>query len=117
MLASPLRRLLFIMFLFVAGCEPPPPLSTETSVATRQANKLLPRGMREEHATRILQSKGFTVSRLNSDTSANHLLVASYARDKYSWLVGVVIVEGKVVACSVTVTRPREAAPSPARDG
>jgi hypothetical protein len=64
---------------------------------------LFRKGMPENEASRILQRKGFQLSRLQSDPAANHLLVATCSRRQHTWLVGLVIVEHRVAACSVTV--------------
>jgi len=99
-----LRLLLAGGALLSASCaRQGPPLSANPTIATRQANKLLPKGTLEARATTVLQARGFHVSRLNSDTAVNHLLVGTCTHENHTWLVGVVIVNGRVAACSVTI--------------
>ena len=100
-----LRLLLAFGVLSLGACAREGPLSIDSKIATRQANVLLPKGTPEARATKILQSKGFHVSRLNSDNATNHLLVGTCTKQNHTWLVGVVIVEGRVVVCSVTIDK------------
>jgi hypothetical protein len=86
------------------GCAREAPFSADTETATRQANKLLPKGTSEAHATALLKEKGFQLSRLSSEAAADHLLVATHTAQNKTWLVGVIIVNRKVVACSVTIS-------------
>lgn len=98
-----LRLMLASIALLVGACGRGGPLSGDPALATRQANALLPKGTPEKRATSILQGRGFHVSRLHSDKPANHLVIGTCTRRKQTWLVGVVIVDGRVAACSVTV--------------
>jgi hypothetical protein len=99
-----LRLLLTCGALLVVSCaREKEPLSADSAIATRQANALLPKGTPEARATKTLQARGFHVSRLNADHAVNHLLVGTCTQQKHTWLVGVVIIDGRVAACSVTI--------------
>ena len=103
--AFPLIRVLLACgTLLFGGCARDSPLSLDSKIATRQANLLLPKGTPEARATRILQAKGFRVSRLNADTAVNHLLVGTCTKQKHTWIVGVVIIDGRVATCTVTIS-------------
>jgi hypothetical protein len=104
-----MRTLLVCGTLWLAGCVEDGPLSTDPNVAARQTHQLIPKGTPESRAKRVLGSKGFTLSRLNSDSKVNHLLVATCTRPDHTWLVGVVFIDGRSVACSVAVTEGQSA--------
>ena len=91
--------------LVLCGCAREGPLATDPAVATRQASELIPKGTSEARAKALLIERGFELSRLNSDDAENHLIVGMCTRQEHTWLVGVVVVRGRVVACSVTVTK------------
>src|SRR5688572_15652220 len=91
--------------LLFASCARQGPLSINPTIATRQASELLPKGTTEARATTILRARGFHVSRLHDDIAVNHLLVGTCTHENHTWLVGVVIIKGRVAACSVTVNR------------
>ena len=99
-------RLLLIVGLFwLPACNREGPFSSDPNVARHQATRLIPKGTSEARAKKILQERGFYLSRLDSDpAAANHLLVGTCTQRKHTWLVGVVIIVGRAVACSVTVT-------------
>ena len=99
------RLLLVCGTLGLSGCTSQDPLSSDSKIAARQVTVLFPKGTSEARAKRIFHDKGFTLSRLDSQPAMDHLLVGTCSRGKYTWLVGVVIVEGRVVASSVTVTK------------
>ena len=100
----PARLLLTIALFWLPACEREGPFSTDPKIAGQQARRLLPNGTSEAHAKKVLQVRGFHLSRLDSDPAANHLLVGTFTQRKYTWLVGVIIIDERVVACSVTVT-------------
>jgi hypothetical protein len=60
--------------------------------------------MTEATATAALRGRGFTFSRLSTDRAPNHLLIATGVAGDRVWQVGVIVVNGEVVATSVTVT-------------
>jgi hypothetical protein len=98
-----LRLLLAGGALVFASCGRQAPLSVNATIATREVNSFLPKGTLEARATVILHARGFHVSRLHTDNAVNHLLVGSCTNEHHTWLVGVVIIKGRVAACSVTV--------------
>jgi hypothetical protein len=90
--------------MLLTGCTRDAPFSVDSRIATRQANQLLPKSTPEARAKKLLSQRGFTLSRMNSDQDKNHLLVATRTDGRHTWLVGVVIIDDRVAACSVTVT-------------
>ena len=90
--------------LSAVGCAPADPLAPDPQVAARQVEKLIPRGMSENRAKRLLTDRGFTLSRLSSDHASNHLIIATCTRNNRMWQVGLVIVDAHVAATSVTYT-------------
>lgn len=100
----PARLLLTVGLFALVGCDREGPFSVDPKIATHQASRLIPRGTSEARAKQILQQRGFHLSQLDADPAANHLLVGTLAQRKHTWLVGIVIVDGRVVACSVTIT-------------
>lgn len=95
---------LHVIVLLTAGCSPPGPLSSDQNIAARQVEKLVPRGTTEARARRALSERGFTLSRLSSDHATNHLIIATYAKGDFWWQVGLIMVDAKVAATSVTVS-------------
>jgi hypothetical protein len=88
------------------GCVPEPtPLSTDPVVATRELHALVPKGTSVVRTRKILTAKGFTLSRMEPTASENHLLVATSHKQNHTWIAGIVIVDGRVVAMSVSVTK------------
>lgn len=87
-----------------AGCALADPLAPDPHVATRQVEKLIPRGMTEVRAKRLLSDRGFTLSRLSSDRATNHLIIATCARGDHMWQVGLIVIDARVTATSVTFT-------------
>ena len=63
-----------------------------------------PKGTPEARAKSILRERGFHLSRLDSDPAANQLLIGTFTQRKRTWMIGIVIIDGRVVASSVTVT-------------
>jgi hypothetical protein len=91
--------------LWIAGCmREQAVLSSDAEAATRQINRLVPKGTPVARAKKILANKGFTLSRMESAASENHLLVATYYKQNHTWVAGFVIVDGRVIATSVSVT-------------
>lgn len=90
--------------LLAAGCNRAGPLSRDQDVAARQVAKLVPHGIPEARARRVLGDRGFTLSRLSSDHATNHLLIATYTKGDLMWQVGLIIVDARIAATSVTVT-------------
>lgn len=86
------------------ACAPVEPLSRDSLVATRQIAEAIPKGAAEGRATKTLTDRGFTLSRLSSEQGANHLVVATFTTKDTMWQVGLVFVEAKVAATTVTVT-------------
>ena len=98
------RLLLAVGLFWLAACEREGPFSTDPKIAGQQASRLLPNGTPEARAKKILQQRGFHLSQLDSDPAANHLLVGTLTQRNHTWLVGVVIIDERVAARSVTVT-------------
>ena len=99
------RKILTVCVVFAcSACTRGTPLSGDPQVANRQAKKLFPVGTSETQVKRILTEKGFHVSRLNPDSAANHLLVGSYGKGNQTWLVGIIIINDRVAATSVTIS-------------
>ena len=88
----------------LVACDRRGPFSSDPKVASHQASRLIPNGTSEARARKILQERGFHLSRLDSEPAANHLLVGTFTQRKHTWMVGVIIIDERVVACSVTVT-------------
>jgi hypothetical protein len=99
-----LRVLLVSGSLWFAACEREGPLSADPKIATREVTAWCPKGTSEAQAKKILRRRGFQLARLESDPAVNHLLIATCTRKNHTWLVGVVIVDAHVAACSVSVT-------------
>lgn len=96
--------MLHVVVLFTAGCGRAGPLSPDQKVAARQMEQLIPRGTTEARARRVLGDRGFTLSRLSTDHATNHLLIATSTKGDLMWQVGLIIVDARVAASSVTVT-------------
>lgn len=92
------------LLLSPAGCAPADPLAPDPQVAARQVEKLIPRGMPDVRAKKLLTDRGFTLSRLSADHASNHLVIAMCTRNNRMWQVGLVIVDAHVAATSVTYT-------------
>jgi len=90
--------------LLSIGCGRAGPLSPDQAVATRQVGVLVPRGTPEVRARKSLSDRGFALSRLSSDHASNHLTIATYTTDERMWQVGLIIVDERVAATSVTIT-------------
>ena len=106
-----LAVLLGLALLCASACTRVEPLSRDQRIATRQIAEAIPKGASEGRATKTLTDRGFTLSRLSSEQGANHLVVATFTTKDTMWQVGLVLVEAKVAATTVTVTdlnaRPR----------
>jgi hypothetical protein len=89
--------------ILASGCRRESTFSTDRQIAVRQVNTLIPRGASETRVKNALSARGFQLSRLNPDGEANHLLVASQTRGNITWQIGVIIVEAKVAATTVTI--------------
>jgi len=91
--------------LLAAACGPAAgPLSADPAVAMRQVGELVPRGTSETRASKALGDRGFTVSRLSSDRAANHLVIATCTRGDRMWQVGLIVVDARIAATTVTIT-------------
>ena len=90
------------------GCERKGPLSHDERTALHQTHQLVPRGASERRARKALADRGFALSRLDAGSSSNHLLVATCTRGDTTWQVGLVIVDDKVAATSVTITKAKQ---------
>jgi hypothetical protein len=99
------RVLLVASIVFAVGCTPPAPFSRDPTIATRQVSKLIPKGTPEALATSKLRERGFQLSRLSSDAATNHLLIGTCTRGEVTWQVGLVIIEHKVAASTVTILK------------
>ena len=89
--------------ILASGCRRESTFSTDRQVAVRQVNTLIPRGASETRVKNALSARGFQLSRLNAGGEANHLLLASHTKGNITWQIGVVIVEAKVAATTVTI--------------
>lgn len=87
-----------------AGCRRSGPLAPDQKVAAGQVAKLISPGTTEVRARRVLGDRGFTLSRLSSDHATNHLLVATCTREDLMWQVGLIIIDARVAATSVTIS-------------
>jgi hypothetical protein len=96
--------MLHVIVLFTTGCGRTTPLSPDQKVAAREVAKLVPPGTTEARARRVLGDRGFTLSRLSTDHATNHLIIATYTKGDLMWQVGLIIVDARVAATSVTVT-------------
>lgn len=92
------------VLLSPAGCAPADPFAPDPHVAARQVEKLIPRGMTDVQAKSRLSDRGFTLSRLSSDHATNHLIIATCTRGDHMWQVGLIVIDARVTATSVTVT-------------
>lgn len=99
-----LGLLLGAVCLWSAGCAPDGPLSADPAVAKRQVSKLVPHGTSETRATKVLGERGFAVSRLSSDQAANHLIVATCTRGDRMWQVGLIVIDARIAATTVSIT-------------
>jgi len=90
--------------VFAAGCSRAGPFSPDQKVAARQVAELVPRGTTEARARRVLSDRGFTLSRLSSDHASNHLLIATCTKRDLMWQVGLIVIDARIAATSVTVT-------------
>ena len=98
------RWLLFTCaWLAIAACVPKPPLSTDPHVANRQISALLPKGTSESRAKKALVERGFTLSRMHPKEEKSYLMIGTYTAGDRIWQVGVIIVDAKVAATSVTL--------------
>jgi hypothetical protein len=95
---------LLVSVVFASGCSRPGPLSPDQKVATRQVGELIPRGTTEARARRVLGDRGFTLSRLSSDHATNHLLIATLTKRDLMWQVGLIVIDARIAATSVTVS-------------
>lgn len=98
------RWVLLVSVVFASGCSRDRSLSPDQKVATRQMGELIPRGTTEVRARRVLGDRGFTLSRLSSDHATNHLLIATLTKGDLMWQVGLIIIDARVAATSVTVS-------------
>lgn len=93
-----------VIVVSTAGCRRAGPLSPDQKIAAGQVAKLVPPGTTEARARRVLGDRGFTLSRLSSDHATNHLLIATCTREDHMWQVGLIIIDARVAATSVTVS-------------
>ena len=89
--------------LIASGCTREVSFSREQRVAIRQVDTLIPRGTSETRAKKALSDRGFHLSRLKPEQETNHLLLATHTKGDITWQIGLVIVDGKVAATSVTI--------------
>ena len=90
--------------LWFAGCEQPGPLSADPLIATRQVSRLVPNGTSETVAKKTLAARGFKFSQMPR-AGGDHLLLATFFQAKDTWVVGLVVVDGRVAASTVTITK------------
>ena len=105
-MTCPPRRfavLLACVAFLAIGCAREGPLSPDQKIALRQVEQLIPRGTSETRARKALGDRGFQLSRLNASEAANHLLLATCTKGDRTWQVGLIIVDAKVAASTVTV--------------
>ena len=65
---------------------------------------LIPKGASEGRALATLRDRGFHLSRLSPDEGSSRLVVATFTTNDTMWQVGLVLLDAKVAATSVTVS-------------
>ena len=86
------------------GCAASDPFSRDERIAARQVSEILPKGTWEARATKVLTERGFSLARLSSGSTGDHLLVGSRVVGTTYWQVGVVIVSAKVASTTVKIS-------------
>ena len=89
--------------IIASGCTREDPLSRDQTVALREVHTLIPRWTSEARANKALGDRGFHLARLSHDQPTNHLLLATKTKGDITWQIGLVIVDNKVAAISVTI--------------
>ena len=89
--------------LIASGCAREVSFSREQRTAIRQVDTLIPRGTSEIRAKKALSGRGFHLSRLKPEQETSHLLLATHTKGDITWQIGLVIIDGKVAATSVTI--------------
>ncbi len=87
--------------LSLTGCLSEGPLSVDHRIATRQVAALIPNGTSEFSAKKALSDRGFQLSRLSSDVAGSNVTIGTYTKNQKLWQVGLIFVDGKVVASTV----------------
>ena len=88
--------------LSLTGCSSEGPLSSDQRIATRQVAELIPKGTSELSAKKALSDRGFQLSRLSSDVAGSNVTIGTFTKNEKFWQVGLIFVDGKVVASTVT---------------
>ena len=89
---------------FLVGCAAREPFSREERIAARQVSEILPKGTSEARAAKLLTERGFSLARLSSEPTGDHLLLGSQVVGTTYWQVGVVIVGAKVASTTVKIS-------------
>ena len=89
--------------LIAGGCAREVSFSRDQRAAIRQVDTFIPHGTSETRAKKALSDRGFRLSRLNPEQEANHLLLATQTKGDITWQIGLVIVDARVAATSVTI--------------
>ncbi len=95
--------LLITSLLSFSGCTERDPLSTDPKNATREVTEHLPQGASAARAKAFLSSRGFQLSSLNPEATATQLIIGTYSTKRHTWQVGLIIINEKVAARTVTV--------------
>ena len=101
--------LLLSCTIWTCGCARDIPFSRDPKIAASQVSELVPKGASEERAKFVLHERGFEMSRLSSDHAPNHLLIGTCTKADITWQIGLVIIDHKVAASSVTVLKANTA--------
>ena len=95
--------LLLANLLPFSGCAERGPLSTDPRIATRQVTEQLPQGASVARAKNFLTRRGFQLSSLNPEANDTRLIIGTYSTKSHTWQVGLIIMNEKVAARTVTV--------------
>lgn len=95
--------LLLACLLPLSGCSERGPLSTDPKIATREVTEHLPQGASESRAKAFLTRRGFQLSSLNPEATDTRLIIGTYSTKSHTWQVGLIIMNEKVAARTVTV--------------
>lgn len=95
--------LLIASLLSFSGCTERGPLSVDPKIATREVTEHLPQGASAARAKAFLSSRGFQLSSLNPEAAATRLIIGTYSTKSHTWQVGLIILNGKIAARTVTV--------------
>jgi hypothetical protein len=98
-----LGSLLVASLIALSGCAERGPLSTDPKIATREVTEHLPPGASESRARTFLTRRGFQLSSLSPDATDTRLIIGTFSTKHHTWQVGLIIINDKVAARTVTV--------------